>query len=106
MQWRFGPFALDANAHYFSRNGAPIQLSSREIGILEALAEAGGHPLSPDELYSRVWSQDFGDISAVGVYIQRLRKKMEADPSNPVYIQTIYGQGYRLNPEAFVKEGA
>lgn len=103
MQWRFGPYELDAAAHYLSRDDAPVPLSPREIGILETLAEAGGRPLSPDEVYRRVWGQEFGDVSAVGVYVQRLRRKIEVDPANPHYIQTMYGLGYRLNPEAFEK---
>jgi len=102
--WRFGPFELDAEAHSVSRAGVPVNLSSREMGILEALAQAGGKPLTPDELYDRVWGQSFGDVSAVGVYIQRLRRKIEDDPAAPHYLQTMYGQGYRLNPEAFSRE--
>lgn len=105
MVWRFGPFILDSEAHFLTREGVPMPLSQREQGILEALAEAGGKPLTPDELYSRVWGNDFGDVSAVGVYVQRLRKKIEADPVQPLYIQTIYGQGYRMNPEIYAKEG-
>jgi len=102
--WHFGPYELDAEAHYLSREGVPVNLSVREMGILESLAQSGGKPLTPDDLYDKVWGQSFGDVSAVGVYVQRLRKKIEADPASPQYIQTLYGQGYRLNPESFVRE--
>ena len=47
-------------------------------------------------------SKSFGDVSAVGVYIQRLRRKIEDDPASPRYIQTQYGLGYRFNPETVV----
>lgn len=95
----FGPYELDAEALYLTKNGTPINLSSREFGILQALIEAKGKSFTPEELYEKVWGQNFGDVSAVGVYIQRLRRKIEDDPASPRYIQTQYGLGYRFNPE-------
>ncbi len=44
--------------------------------------------------------QEYGDITAVAVYIQRIRKKIEAKPDNPLFIETVYGKGYRFNGEA------
>ncbi len=99
-QYRFGPYEFDAEALYLTKEGRPISLSPREFGILQILVEARGKPLSPEELYEKVWGQSFGDVSAVGVYIQRLRRKLEEDPAVPRYIQTQYGLGYRFNPEA------
>lgn len=99
-QYRFGPYEFDAEALYLTKEGRPISLSPREFGILQILVEAKGKPLSPEELYEKVWGQSFGDVSAVGVYIQRLRRKLEEDPAVPRYIQTQYGLGYRFNPEA------
>lgn len=98
--WRFGPFELDSEALFLTRNGTPISLSPREFGILQTLIEAKGKSFTPEELYDKVWGQNFGDVSAVGVYIQRLRRKIEDDPVAPRYIQTQYGLGYRFNPEA------
>ncbi|MDP3179249.1 MAG: winged helix-turn-helix domain-containing protein, partial [Spirochaetaceae bacterium] len=97
----FGPFELDAEARYLRKGDSPVTLSSREMGILCALAEARCRPLSPDEIYDRVWGQEFGEVGAVGVYIQRLRRKLEDDPAAPIFIQTVRGMGYRLNPESF-----
>lgn len=97
--WRFGPFELDSEALFLTRNGVPINLSPREFGILQTLIEAKGKSFTPEELYDEVWGQNFGDVSAVGVYIQRLRRKIEDDPTSPRYIQTQYGLGYRFNPE-------
>lgn len=96
---RFGPYEFDSDALYLTKDGKPISLSPREFGILQILVEARGKPLAPEELYEKVWGQSFGDISAVGVYIQRLRRKLEDDPAVPKYIQTQYGLGYRFNPE-------
>lgn len=98
--WKFGPFELDPEALLLTKDGAQLNLSSREFSILLALVEAKGKSFTPDELYDKVWGQSFGDVSAVGVYIQRLRRKLEDDPASPRYIQTQYGLGYRFNPEA------
>ena len=97
--WRFGPYELDAEALFLTKNGIPISLSPREFGILQTLIDARGKSFTPEELYDKVWGQNFGDVSAVGVYIQRLRRKIEDDPAAPRYIQTQYGLGYRFNPE-------
>ena len=97
--WRFGPYELDAEALFLTKNGIPISLSPREFGILQTLIDARGKSFTPEELYDKVWGQSFGDVSAVGVYIQRLRRKIEDDPAAPRYIQTQYGLGYRFNPE-------
>jgi len=51
------------------------------------------------EIYDRVWGQDYGDITAVSVYIQRIRKKIEEDYRNPQYIKTIHGKGYLFSKE-------
>lgn len=97
--FHFGPFELDAEALYLTREGHPINLSPREFGILVFLIKARGKSFSPEEIYQQVWGQNFGDISAVGVYIQRIRRKLGDDPAAPRYIQTQYGLGYRFNPE-------
>jgi len=100
---RFGPFELDIEGMYLTKNSEPVSLSAREFSILKKLVMHPGKPFTPEDLYAHVWGQEFGDISAVAVYIQRLRKKLENDPANPYYIQTQYGMGYRFNPEAFVE---
>jgi DNA-binding response OmpR family regulator len=46
-----------------------------------------------------VWKREYGDLTAVAVYIQRLRKKIEEDPANPVFIETVHGRGYRFRRE-------
>jgi DNA-binding response OmpR family regulator len=97
--WHFGPFELDAEALFLTKDGCSLSLSPREFGILQTLLEAKGKSFTPEELYDKVWGQNFGDVSAVGVYIQRLRRKIEDDPAAPRYIQTQYGLGYRFNPE-------
>jgi len=52
---------------------------------------------SKEHLYERIWGMDaFGDLKTVAVHIGRLRDKMESDPQNPAYIQTVWGAGYRF----------
>lgn len=98
--WKFSGFEFDAEALYLTKEGKPVSLSPRESGVLRILVEGKGRPISPEEIYSKLWGQGAGDVSAVGVYIRRLRRKLEEDPAAPRHIQTQYGLGYRFNPEA------
>jgi two-component system response regulator RegX3 len=94
---RFGPFVLDLDACVLKKNGEKIPLSAKEYSCLAFLAERSGKPQDPETLYAGVWKNAYGDLTAVAVYIQRLRKKIEEDPSNPQWIETVHGMGYRFN---------
>ncbi|MDR0709507.1 MAG: response regulator transcription factor [Spirochaetaceae bacterium] len=94
---RFGPFTLDYDSCILKKDGEKILLSTKEYGCLAFLSRNPGKPLSPETIYAGVWKNNYGDITAVAVYIQRLRKKIEEDSANPVYIETVYGMGYRFN---------
>ncbi|ULQ60866.1 response regulator transcription factor [Brucepastera parasyntrophica] len=98
--FRFGPFTIDFDACILKKENEKIPLSAKEYGVLAFLAEAAGKPQSPEQIYSAVWKNLYGDITTVAVYIQRLRKKIEDDPSVPVYLETVHGMGYRLNTGA------
>lgn len=74
-----------------------IMLSAKEFSVLEVLIKNKGKTLTPENIYKEVWGDTFGDLSAIAVYIQRLRKKIEQDSANPVFIETVFGMGYRLN---------
>ena len=75
-----------------------MKTTQRREGIsLEYLVKNAGKPLSPEVIYKDVWGQQYGDSTAVAVYIQRLRKKIEKDCANPVYIETVFGMGYKFN---------
>jgi DNA-binding response OmpR family regulator len=53
---------------------------------------------SKEQLFDRIWGEDFiGDMATVAVHIQKIRKKIEKDPANPQYIETLWGTGYRFN---------
>jgi DNA-binding response OmpR family regulator len=55
--------------------------------------------LSPETIYEQVWGQQYGDIATVAIHVQRLRKRIEEEPSRPRFIETIKGFGYRFNPD-------
>ncbi len=100
----FGPYILDYNSFTLKRveNGAKperVALSAKEYAVLTCLAENAGKPLTPEQIYNLVWKTPYGDLSAVAVYIQRLRKKIEKDPAKPEYLQTVFGMGYKFTPE-------
>ncbi len=92
---QFGDFTLDLNLHALSRSGHRVSLSEKELGILTDLVEHAGEPITGTALFSRLWGE--GNKKVVPVYVQRLRRKIERDPSAPSYIQTVHGNGYRFN---------
>jgi len=99
----FGPYVLDTEGYSMMRDGKRVSLSTREFEVLRHLASHPGVPMTPDEIYEGVWGAVYGDLTAVAVYVRRIRQKIEDDPSHPRFIQTIHGRGYRFNPETLVK---
>lgn len=74
-----------------------VELKNKEYELLFFLATNADIVFSRETLYERIWGMDaVGDIITVSVHIKRLREKIERDPSNPTYIQTVWGAGYRL----------
>ena len=92
----FGPYTLYCNSCVLKKGSEKIPLSTKEYEVLEFLVRHAGEPLSPEMIYNSVWKTQYGDITAVAVYIQRLRKKIEDDPSHPVYLTTMFGMGYKF----------
>ena len=93
---RLGPVRVDVAAHAVERDGELIELTPTEFRLLTELARHAGNVLSRDQLLERVWGYDYlGDSRLVDAAIQRLRAKIEAEPSDPDIIQTVRGVGYR-----------
>jgi len=92
--YTFSRFTLDLNRHILTEQDKIVNLSPREMDLLVFLVGHEGHAFSQDELYKKIWGNDFGDMSTVSVHIRRLRKKLGEDSSNPEYIRTRYGYGY------------
>lgn len=94
----FGSLAIDTAAMTVAREGEPVALTPTELRLLLELAEHAGQVLSRHQLLQRVWGYGYaGDSRLVDAVVQRLRAKVEAEPSNPTLIHTVRGVGYRLD---------
>jgi DNA-binding response OmpR family regulator len=102
----FGPFSLDVDGYILSKDEQRVPMSSKEFEVLRHLILNPGRAMTPDEIYSEVWSNRFGDTTSVAVYIRRIRQKIEVNPRSPRYIQTIHGKGYRFNPKLIQGRGS
>ncbi len=91
---RFGDYVMDTEGYSLFRDDERIVLSTKEFEVLKFLVSNPGKAYDAEEIYRRVWGQEYGDLSSVAVYIQRLRKKIEKNPSEPEYLITIRGKGY------------
>ncbi len=92
-----GPFLINIDAHRAYLNGQELELKKKEFELLHFLVINSNIVFSKDALYERIWGLDsIGDSATVAVHINRLRDKIEADPGNPRYIQTVWGAGYRF----------
>jgi two-component system response regulator RegX3 len=92
-----GPVTIDVERHAVSIAGVSISLPLKEFELLEFLVRNSGRVLTRTQLIDRVWGSDyFGDTKTLDVHVKRLRAKIEKDPANPVYIQTIRGLGYKF----------
>ena len=80
------------------RKGKEVTMTNKEFELLLFLAQNPNIVFSRDTLFDRIWGMDaIGDTATVTVHVNRIREKIEEDPSNPVYIETIWGAGYRFN---------
>jgi len=92
-----GPVRIDVERHQVNINDDLISLPLKEFELLEFLVRNSGRVLTRAQLIDRVWGSDyFGDTKTLDVHVKRLRAKIETDPANPVYIQTIRGLGYKF----------
>lgn len=91
-----GPFAFDFEQMDFRRDGSLVELSKTEQKLLRVLVENRGHAVPRATLVDRVWTDgaEFVEGNALSVTVKRLRNKLEADPSKPEYLKTVYGIGY------------
>ena len=79
-------------------HGAEIMLTNREFEILYLLAQSPGRIFSKEQIYDLVWQEPYsGDYNIVMSHIHHIREKIEDNPGKPLYIQTVWGIGYRFN---------
>lgn len=78
-------------------NGEAVELTVKEYDLLVLLSSAPNKVFSKDEIFAKVWGYEAElDTSTLTVHVRKLREKIEFDPSNPEYIQTVWGVGYKL----------
>lgn len=98
---QFTHIHIDASRYKVLRDGQEIELTALEFELLKTLATHAQFVLSRTQLLEKVWGYDFyGDERVVDVHIGRIRQKLEIDPSNPQFIQTVRGVGYRFSDDS------
>jgi two-component system response regulator ResD len=96
---RFGDLEIDALSREVRVAGRRVALTPKEFDLLYFLATSPGTVLTRLRLLEELWDLGFeGDPSTVTVHIRRLREKIEADPSHPEHLVTVWGVGYRFDP--------
>jgi len=97
---RAGGLEIDLERHRASLDGEAIHLTRYEFTLLSALVQHSGQVLSRTQLQDKMYgTAALGVDRSVDAHIKNLRRKIETDPSNPTYILTVYGIGYRFNDE-------
>lgn len=88
---------IDRRSRNVTVNGEEKIFTAKEFDLLTFLATHPNTVFSKEDLFERIWGYDsVGDISTVTVHIRKIREKIEEDPSNPKYIETVWGVGYRM----------
>jgi DNA-binding response OmpR family regulator len=93
----FGDLRIDHDAHRVYVDDVEIILTNKEYELLYFLAGNKEVVFSKEQLYDKIWGEDiYGELKTVTVHINRLREKIEKNPSKPAHIQTVWGAGYRF----------
>ncbi|AVK83440.1 DNA-binding response regulator [Lysinibacillus sp. B2A1] len=91
---------INKNEYTFSLDQKHISLSAKEFEMLFFLMKNSNQVFSKTQLLDAVWGYDtYGDENTITVYIRRLREKIEVNPSCPIYLQTVWGVGYKFNTQ-------
>lgn len=91
-----GPFRLEQSRREISRAGVVLNLTVREFDLLAFFVRHPGQVFRREELLQAVWGWRVGDLSTVTVHVRRVREKIEPVPNDPVFIETVWGVGYRF----------
>jgi two-component system response regulator RegX3 len=94
-----GPVTIDVARHEVTVRGEPTAFPPKEFELLEALVRRAGRLLTRETLIDQVWGHDYvGDTKTLDVHVKRIRRKIEADPHDPVHLVTVRGLGYKFVP--------
>jgi two-component system alkaline phosphatase synthesis response regulator PhoP len=97
---RFADLVIDRRSHEVRVRGEVVSLTPTEFRLLEVLAREPGRAFTRLELLDRVFGYDFeGFERTIDVHVKNLRKKIERDPRQPIYVQTVYGVGYKFSED-------
>ncbi|RIX48603.1 DNA-binding response regulator [Paenibacillus nanensis] len=92
-----GELCIDPDNFSVAKRGEPIKLTATEFQILKLFVQNPARVYTKAMIYELIWNEDYyGDENVINVHMRRLREKIEDDPSNPRYIRTLWGIGYRL----------
>ena len=101
----FEGLCIDKYKRIVVRDENEIELTYTEFEILLLLTQNAGIVFSKEQIYDRVWKEPYyGDYNIVMSHIRNIREKIEDNPSKPVYIQTVWGVGYRFNQALQIRE--
>jgi two-component system response regulator RegX3 len=93
-----GPVRMDVERHVVTVNGEQQRLPLKEFELLEMFLRNAGRVLTRGQLIDRVWGSDYvGDTKTLDVHVKRLRAKLEPNPSEPRFLVTVRGLGYKLD---------
>lgn len=97
--YHFPQLTIDPNTRLVTVRGETVELTATEFNLLYFMAAHPRQVFKRDQLLERVWGfSEYVDPSTVTVHIRRLREKIEADPSNPTWLLTVWGVGYKFDP--------
>ncbi|PES22582.1 DNA-binding response regulator [Bacillus anthracis] len=94
---QIGDLTIDPINFTVEKNGKPLKLTLKEFEILKLFVKNQNRVFTKAQIYTLIWNEEYyGDDNVINVHMRRLREKIESDPSNPEYIKTLWGIGYKL----------
>jgi len=93
-----GDLRIDVAAREVTRGDEPVMLTAREFDLLVFLALRPRCVVTREELLEQVWGYTYGDTATLTVHVRRIRGKLEAEPSRPKHLMTVWSVGYRWDP--------
>ncbi len=96
----FGKLVIDDKAYAVYVNSKIVNLAAKEFEVLNFMAHHPSQVFTREQLFNQIWGfEEYGDTNTVTVHVRRIREKIEENPSEPVYIKTVWGVGYKFDGE-------
>ena len=98
----FGNLVIDDKAYTVYVNSKIVNLAAKEFEVLNYMAHHPNQVFTREQLFNQIWGyEEYGDINTVTVHIRKIREKLEENPSEPIYIKTVWGVGYKFDGECY-----